>query len=470
LIDFTKLSVVVNEFLVAYRCSGSRIDTISMQKGMDHFIEFLTMNPYIPSIQSIERWEIEKYIDFLTQYEYKAKNPYRPNFIYRNLRALYKFFEYLTINADKYDASYLPKAGLIRRSDFPAPNRRSNKHFPEWLDKLLHEGILNMKLPKDLKHARRDNLRFQTQMLIIYHTGMRVNDIVNLEQDCLYMRQGKPWMRIFARKTNRYYEIPIVDELYKAILYYKDNYADELEKIPNERIPDSDVIVKRLFAPSRPLKTEDDYDFEKYKLEGKITRFCKKIVDEAERNGVDISYVKEGFSVTAHKFRHNVAIKLVRLGADPLTIAEFLGHKDLSMAQAYIQEDQEHILSIMDELTEMGILEGHDMGLRPNLYTTDQIKGYQDEVRKVNGGYCTFLNGEAPCGEDPYRCWDCDKMKPDKENPEYEMFLLRQKEGHNMLLQRAKELGIEASIEREKHVLEMIEKFQKQLEIERGHF
>lgn len=458
------IAPIIDDFLRSYRCSGSKSDTLSMQLGMRRFTEFLATNPYITSISAIERWEIEKYISFLTTYEYWAKDPYRPNFIYRNLRALSKFFEYLTVNSDRLDRSLLPKAGLIRHSDFPAPNRRSSKHFPDSLDSALHDGIINMKLQKDIKHERGNNLKFQTQMMVFYHTGMRINDVINLEQDCIIFRGKNPWMRIFARKVKRYYEIPIVDELYNAIEKYKEVYAEELSRISSERIPDTDVYVKRLFAPSMSLSNEDDYEKEKNKIGGKVTRFCKKVMKEAESNGVDMSDVKEGYSVTAHKFRHNVAKKLVRLGADPLTIAEFIGHNGLSMAQAYIQEDQEHILSLMNELTDMGILEGYDMRLMPNLYSAAEILGHPDQVRKVNGGYCTFLNGDSPCGNDPYRCWDCENLTPEINDPDYPAFLQRQKDGHEMLLQRAKGLGLTEAIEKEEHVLFRIKTFQNELE------
>ena len=71
----------------------------------------------------------------------------------------------------------------------------------------------------------------------------------------------------------------------------------------------------------------------------RIKRFNECVVNKAKEKGYPVEQL-EGIELTSHKFRHNVAIKLTRAGADPLLVAEFLGHNDLSMAQAYIQEDK----------------------------------------------------------------------------------------------------------------------------------
>lgn len=437
-------------------------DFISMQYGKRCFFEYLE-STNIQSIADITRSDINRYIEYLNHVEYgshlTAQKKYRPNFVYRKLRALWKFFEFLTMYASKLSDEDIPKSGLLHREDFPAPNRRTAKHFPEWFDSYVHDAIMSCPTHEDISSDNTKkggvlSLKTKTQIILLYHTGIRSIDLFYLERDCIFQKDNHLWIRIFASKVQREYEIPIVDELYAAIQHYKEVYAPILEIKTKNRVQRSAPKTHYLF----PLTKGDSPTLARQKLYHKSKNFLSHVLRKAEAEGHDVSEVKAiGFGT--HKFRHNMAIRLIRLGADPLMVAEFLGHKDLSMAQNYIIEDEAYIDDVMQEISDEGVLAPEDMQPSPEFWDEDTILLHNDVVKKVDTGWCTYVNGESPCGEEPYECWLCDRLKPKADDPEYQNFLVEQRKVHQRLYQRNVRMNFIKAAELEEKILHRIDEF-----------
>lgn len=447
------LEPYIEKFIQMKKSRMQDSEAQSFQVCLNRFKRYIKGKPYIQSIKMIERKDIEDYIEFLYNVKYNTrviKN--RNNFVYRNLRALNKFFEYLVVVAEN-DINFIPNPNLIMKSDFPSPNRREAKHFPKWFDNFLFQEIEKIPDKPILSN------KFKTILLVLYYTGMRIYDLCTLEQNCLIKKLNRNWLRIFSNKTKRYYEIPIDDNLYNAILKYKEINKKNLENIKYCKQPTIMTDVKFLFTPK--------YNAKSYRrnMSRRIKRFNECVVNKAKEKGYPVEQL-EGIELTSHKFRHNVAIKLTRAGADPLLVAEFLGHNDLSMAQAYIQEDKNEITEVMDELRESGVLEiqGEECGEEILIIDKKSIMESKEVVNKVITGWCTNFNGKSLCDENPYKCWLCENLKPDYESDKYIEFLREQLSIHNDLRKRNEELEFFDAMNIEINIITKINKFISEVE------
>lgn len=452
-IDIDRLII---DFLKNVELNYSKSQVGIYKKGIERFLNYIKHELKIEKINQLERRDIERYIEYLWNVEYKTyQKAYRPSFVYRQLSAVNKWFDFLTIHQSDYCLGDMPKSNLLTKADFPAPNRRSVKHYPKWFNDIFYYEVINRPIPDYINRNRNSyTQKFKTQLLLLYYTGIRISDIFTLNQDCIVNKYGTKWLVVYAGKVRREYEIPIVNELFRAIDEYKKEYLEEIEAAPIYTEPTSNKSYQLLFPISRSKKNSI------YCLRNKVKTFCKSILKKAERLGIDRDEIQKVLDIglSPHKFRHNAAIRLIRLGADPMLVAEFLGHKDLTMAQAYIGEDEAYIDDVMQELSDEGILDGARITPGPEMWEKNQIMQHSGVVKKVETGWCTYINGEAPCGENPYTCWKCENLKPGT-GEEYKSFLEEQRKIHIDLMNRDKELGLDVAFIEEQYVIKRIDEF-----------
>lgn len=438
-----ELKPLAKQFTDELLQTGHASDSTSFSSCLDTFFDFLDIHPYITTVSDITRTDIEEYIQYVQAVPYTATNGYRPSFVYRRLRALSHFFDYLIINEDELESEMIPKSGLLYRSDFPKPNRRGVKHLPTWFSDYVHTKILD--IPKD-----KENIKFRTMMLFIYHTGARNYDICTTLLHAVHMKYNRPWIWIFSNKMRREYEIPITDELHEAIKEYKKILKDEIKNREKQKHPITKRKVTYLFTGNEtPNSLKDCFS-------RTLKDFIEDVINQAESDGYDVTDIRN-LHVTTHKFRHTVGINLTRMGADPLLVAEFLGHSDLSMAQAYIQEDKEYIEEVLDEIQ----IEGMD-DYEPIILDKDELMKTNDVVSKSQIGWCIHIGGDTPCGANPYVCWQCEKLQP-RDDLEYLQFLNQQEKIHQELYERNKLLGFDTALKEEEKVLARIREFQNTL-------
>ena len=439
-----ELKILIDSYTDDLKVMGHKAEGEGFRPCLYTFLDFLRERPYITSVSDICRGDMEDYIEYINEVPYETKKGgYRPSFVYRRLRALDHFLDHLTLIQEELPEEMIPRAGLLEYSDFPAPNKRGVKHFPEWFDKYIHQKILD--LPKSIR-----TIKFRTMMLFIYHTGARSLDMCTVELNALHQRGDRYWVRIYSNKLKKEYEIPVVDELANAIEEYKEVKNKEIQKRVKQKHPTSGKKVIYLFTNNG---TPECF---KNSFGQKLKHFTEEVLLSAEAEGHDVSELRD-MGLTSHKFRHNVGIKLVRMGADPLLVAEFLGHGDLSMAQAYIQEDWDYINSVCEEIET-----DEDSIIEPIIIKKSELMQTGDVVSKTTVGWCAHINGVTPCGEDPYKCWRCEKLEP-KEGEEYYEYLKDQQEIHSELYNRNVELGFEAAAEAEREVLDRIEQFMMEI-------
>lgn len=453
--DMMKLA---NGFVSYKKKNGQHSEARTFNSFVKRFLLFVSDKPYIQCIADITRNDIEQYIEFLesTDYNMVINNKYRNSFVYRNLRALFHFFEYLSDIQDSLQSDDIPLVGLFEKADFPNPNRRGVKHLPLWADQLIIKRI------RVLPEETDEELLEKTIMLLLYYTGVRGSDACTLEKDCLLEKLNTNWIRVFSNKTRKEYEIPINNELYKYIKICKE------KKLGNKYIHPT---TKR--TTSFLLWKQGTYICFRRQVDELVKKISDMTKYDAFKQGISLEDINS-INITSHKFRHTVAIRLCRMGADPLLIAEMLGHKDLYMAQAYIQEDEEYISQVMDEVLEDEFLniEGETIILPSDfdsvslsLYESkDEIFRSKCKIKRYDGGWCVYEGETQPCGLDEENdCFLCSNLKPDFEDQNYSARLEKLLLEHKELLDYNTDMNYLGEAQREEMIIERIKIFLKEL-------
>ena len=223
--------------------------------------------------------------NFLMQ---RVQDGYKASSSARLLSATKRFFQYL------YQENY--------RIDDPSA--------------VLSSPKLPKKLPKDLTESQVDallespsvedpiELRDKAMLEVLYATGLRVSELVNLEISDVSLRQGV--VRIIG-KGNKERLVPLGEEAIYWLEYYFKYARNDLLK--NGAI---DVLF-----PSR--------------LGKKMTRqtFWHRIKYYAILTGINIE------ALSPHVLRHAFATHLLNHGADLRVVQMLLGHSSLSTTQIY---------------------------------------------------------------------------------------------------------------------------------------
>jgi len=224
-----------------------------------------------------------------------------------------------------YFAELIANGRLSPRSI--AVKKASLKFFYE---EILNKKIINLKTPKIPKSIpvflTRDEIKslFNSAsskkslliMRLIYSTGLRVSECVNLKIGDLELDEGIGWVRRGKGAKDRaiFFSKLLIDELKKYI----------------QTLAESEIYL----FPSR-----DGWHLS--------TRNIQKIIKLAAKKA------KIPKKVTAHKLRHSFATHNLDKGVDIRIIQELLGHSDLSTTQIYTHVSKEQLKKVKNVLDEL---------------------------------------------------------------------------------------------------------------------
>ena len=152
-------------------------------------------------------------------------------------------------------------------------------------------------------------LRNQALMQLLYYTGMRISEALNLNQHSL---QDDQFITVIG-KGQKTRQVPIIDSIREGLLTY-------LKIQPFSNTPNSPVF----------------YGEKGKRLQAAIAQ--KVLRDFRRANGMPES-------LTPHALRHSCATHLMQSSHDLRGIQELLGHASLSSTQIYTQIDE---LSMMN--------------------------------------------------------------------------------------------------------------------------
>ncbi|PZR40724.1 MAG: site-specific tyrosine recombinase XerD [Azospira oryzae] len=206
--------------------------------------------------------------------------------------------------------------------------------FEELVDKdptaLMEGPKLGRKLPDTLEYHEIEKLldaidlsspeggRNRAMLEILYSSGLRVSELVNLKRTNIYYDLG--FLRVVG-KGNKERLVPIGRDAMKYLTIY-------LEEI-------------RPLIPVKP----DQKGFVFLNRRGRqLTRVMVFIIikDLAEKIGLKKA-------ISPHTFRHSFATHLIEGGADLRAVQEMLGHESITTTEIYTHLDRDYLKQVIRE-------------------------------------------------------------------------------------------------------------------------
>ena len=221
-----------------------------------------------------------------------------PRSIARSLVSIRSFYDHLM------------EAG--ERSDNPAVNLsppRLWRQLPRVLSEAEVENLLSIPDPQEPL-----GLRDKAMLELLYATGMRVSELVELEVGQLRFEHGFILVR---GKGDKERVVPVGEQAEAWLRRYLQEVRPTAARGRHER-----VFVNRF---GKPLSRQG---------------FWKKLRDYCRQGGVE--------AISPHVLRHSFATHLLEHGADLRAVQMMLGHADISTTQIYTHIHAQRLRSLYD--------------------------------------------------------------------------------------------------------------------------
>ena len=206
--------------------------------------------------------------------------------------------------------TFLVREGILHQN--PSDNLSAPK-IGRTLPTPISEEEINRLLDSAGAGHSLESLRDKAMLEILYATGMRVSEMVSLDQNDINLSEG--YVKCMGKGAKERL-IPIHDSANQAITDYIDTARPNL--IGNPREP-------ALFVNQRGER---------------LTRQGLWLIlkDHAQRAGLQSP-------VTPHTLRHSFATHMLQGGASLRQVQEFLGHSSIASTQIYTQLTDTHLRS-----------------------------------------------------------------------------------------------------------------------------
>ncbi len=163
-------------------------------KYLPNFINYvLELEPTWNDLKELERYHIEKYIEWLSIYTKQnltRKNSNPEKYQRMTLTLIRKFL--IDIQMKEYEiAPYKDARQLIFADDMPKLKKKPYDRVDYVPDFVLEQ------LFSHIKYLKKD---IQVIVWIMYKTGLRISDVLGLKQDCLVKLNGKYWIETDIKK------------------------------------------------------------------------------------------------------------------------------------------------------------------------------------------------------------------------------------------------------------------------------
>jgi integrase/recombinase XerD len=275
------------------------LDAVWMERGLSAN----TLAAYRADLTALSRYLAERGVeivrttraDLLSFIAARVEGGSRPRSTARQLSSFRRFFRYLVregvLREDPTAQIAMPKIG---------------RSLPKSLTEEEVESLLNAPLITDpLGH------RDRTMLEVLYATGLRVSELVNLKYSQVNSNQGV--IRILG-KGNRERLIPLGEE---AVRWLQDFMRGARGEILLDRTTDYLFPTRRGDRMTRQAFWHI------------IKRYARKAVIDKE--------------LSPHTLRHAFATHLLNHGADLRVVQMLLGHSDLSTTQIYTHVARERM-------------------------------------------------------------------------------------------------------------------------------
>jgi integrase/recombinase XerD len=285
------LESFLNYMLIERNFSANTRESYS--NDLNRYLLFMQFNSR--PMKLITSHHIEEFIGELYSIGLEASS------IARNISAIRSFHKFLAIE---------------RTLD---TNPAENIHQPkkaQYLPSVLtvDETTRLLAAPEQLNPPGKYDLRDKAMLELLYATGVRVSELINIRQQALYLDAG--FVRIFG-KGSKERLVPVGGS---AIAWIK-RYQDELRLSLVQRNSDD-----YLFLNARGIKLS------RMALFTMVQKYA--VIAGIEKN------------ISPHTFRHTFATHLLEGGADLRAVQEMLGHRSIVTTQIYTHIDRSFIKEV----------------------------------------------------------------------------------------------------------------------------
>tara|TARA_B100000161_G_C33557049_1_gene418541 strand:- start:19 stop:972 length:954 start_codon:yes stop_codon:yes gene_type:complete len=263
---------------------------------------------------SVDRYDARGFVIYF------QKKEISPSTICRKISALRSFFSYL-LEEQRVDKN--PFVGLNSpKKNKPLPKVLS----PHQVVKLL-EAPLSMKTKNNVKSKSYDawikymGLRDAAILELLYSTGMRINELVNLTEDNIDFISGTV---VVSGKGKKQRLCPLGKYAEKAIQCSIDSRNNILFLLNKKITTKSALFINK---QGQTLSARS------------IERMMKKYLIKCGLNS----------ELTPHSLRHSFATHLLDKGAELRAVQELLGHESLSTTQIYTHISIERLKEVYDK-------------------------------------------------------------------------------------------------------------------------
>ena len=283
---------VLNKFVIYLKDEKNYSDYTSTNYSIDieEFYVFLKKEN-ITRLQDTDYKMLRKYLNYMTENKYSNKT------ISRKLSSLRTFFKYLV------------KKEII--NDNPMiliSNPKEEKKLPKYLNYGEIEKILEIPNKETTL-----GLRNACILEILYSTGIRVSELVNLKISDIDFYNKK--IRVLGKGNKE-----------RIVLF-----GNRCEHLLERYIKESRTVLN---------KKKVEYLFLNNLGQNISVRSIENIIDKIEKE----SCLK--FSISPHVFRHTFATHLLDNGADLNSVKELLGHENLNTTAIYTHVSNERLRKV----------------------------------------------------------------------------------------------------------------------------
>lgn len=230
--------------------------------------------------------------DAISYLSYLKQN-YKNNSVLRKISSIKNMYKFMQV--EEY----------VKENPFSVTKVRKNKlTLPKYLSKDQINKLLDS-LPEETNIDIRNKAMFE----LLYATGMRVSELINLEVGDLNLEER--FIRVVG-KGNKERIVPI-------------NYASQ------------EILIKYIQKHRILLAVEENNILFLNQHGKKLTRqgFAKILKEKARKVGIE--------EISPHQLRHSIATHLLNGGANLKVVQEILGHSDISSTQIYTHVAKEKL-------------------------------------------------------------------------------------------------------------------------------
>ena len=188
---------------------------------------------------------------------------------------------------------------------------KAEKKLPQILSGKEVELLLEQPKCSDMK-----GYRDKAMLELLYATGIRVSELINLNYDDVSLSGG--FIRCAGNGKVRI--IPLYPEALQAMSDYMEDIRPKMIAVPTEQSLFVNVSGERMSRQG----------------------FWKIIKYYQEKAHIDKD-------ITPHTLRHSFAAHLLENGADLRSIQEMLGHSDISSTQVYAQLVKQNLKAVYNK-------------------------------------------------------------------------------------------------------------------------